>query len=84
MPDHYWGKAFADLCKAKGVKTKQGARNDKSTSATVAEVAKELGVSERTARRRMKDARDYETLNDVKRSAGGNRRRACDRPVATP
>ena len=52
MPDHYWGKAFKDLCKAKGVKLGRGKGNPrakKSKTATVAVLAKELGVSERTA-----------------------------------
>lgn len=47
-----WARAFAQLLEVRGVQRAQGARNDR-TSATVAEVAKELGVPERTARRRM-------------------------------
>ena len=45
------------------MKTGRGARNDKATSATVAEVAEELGVPYRTAARRASDADDFETLS---------------------
>jgi len=49
-----WAEAFERLLEVRGVDRGRGARNDKSeTSATVAEVAKEIGVSERTARRRL-------------------------------
>ena len=47
-----WGRAFARLLEVRGVHAGQGARNDR-TSATVAEVAAEVGVPERTARYRM-------------------------------
>ena len=56
-----WGQAFALLLEERGGKAKQGARNDR-TSATVAEVAAELGVPERTAQRRLRKARQYEAL----------------------
>ena len=47
-----WAKAFDQLLIARGVARGQGARNDR-TSASVAEVALELGVSPRTARYRL-------------------------------
>lgn len=50
-----WGRAFRSLCEERGVSLGQGARNDR-TSATVAEVAEEFGVPERTARHRVKVA----------------------------
>lgn len=50
-----WAEAFKRLCEMRGVSLGRGARNDK-TSATVAEVAKELGVPERTARHRLQVA----------------------------
>jgi ParB-like chromosome segregation protein Spo0J len=45
-----WGQAFEQLLEVRGVGAGQGSRNDQTTSATVAEVARELGVSARTAR----------------------------------
>lgn len=51
-----WANAFRRLCELRGVQLGQGARNDRreeGTSATVAEVAMELGIPERTARRRL-------------------------------
>lgn len=57
-----WGRAFAKLLERRGVRTGQGARNDKATSDTVSEVATELGVHERTARRRLKMAETFEAL----------------------
>lgn len=48
-----WAEAFKRLCESRGVQLGQGARNDR-TSDTVSEVAQELGVNERTARRRLK------------------------------
>lgn len=59
-----WGDAFRELLETRGVKTGSGARND-STSATVAEVAKERGVSERTARNRMNLAEDLKDYPEV-------------------
>lgn len=59
-----WGDSFRELLETRGVKTGSGARND-STSATVAEVAKERGVSERTARNRMNLAEDLKDYPDV-------------------
>jgi SAM-dependent methyltransferase len=56
-----WGLAFKMLLDERGVGRGQGARNDQ-TSATVAEVAGELGVAERTARHRMKMAEEYQQL----------------------
>lgn len=62
LEPHEWGRAFTRLCEIRGVKVGQGARNDQ-TSATVAEVAAELGVDDRTARHRTKLARWYEELS---------------------
>ncbi len=59
-----WGVAFAALLEVRGIKQGQGQRNDR-TSATVAEVAAELGVSERTARNRMSLARKLDRHPDL-------------------
>lgn len=48
-----WAEAFEKLLALRGVKRGQGARNGR-TSATVAEVAAEAGVPERTARHRLR------------------------------
>ena len=55
-----WGHAFDKLLAHRGVKRGQGARN--GTSATVAEVAAEAGVSPRTARWRLRQADKYTEL----------------------
>lgn len=60
-----WGDAFQRLLSHRGVETGQGARNDKRTSDTVSEVAKELGVNERTARRRVKAAEELNQHPDL-------------------
>lgn len=57
-----WGQAFALLLLERGIATGQGSRNDLSTSATVAEVAQELGVPERTAYHRLKLAKVHASL----------------------
>ena len=57
-----WGQAFAKLLDIRGVRRGQGVRNDESTSATVAEVASQVGVSERTARHRLKLLDSLESL----------------------
>lgn len=57
-----WGQAFAKLLDIQGVRRGQGVRNDRSTSATVAEVASDVGVSERTARHRLKLLDDFDSL----------------------
>ena len=59
-----WGELFLKYAEAKGVQVTQGARN---TSASVAEVAQELGVRERTARYRVEAARLPEPLKDAVR-----------------
>lgn len=59
-----WAKAFEELLEVQGVKTGSGARNDQ-TSRTVREVAREQGVSEDTAGRRLKLARDLEDHPEV-------------------
>ncbi len=57
-----WGQAFAKLLDIQSVRRGQGVRNDRSTSATVAEVASDVGVSERTARHRLKLLDSFESL----------------------
>jgi ParB-like chromosome segregation protein Spo0J len=61
-----WGQVFATLLEERGVRHGQGRRNDR-TSATVAEVAAAVGVSERTARHRVRLARQYEELPTAQR-----------------
>lgn len=59
-----WGEWFTALLERKGVRTGQGSRND-HTSATLAEVAGQQGVPQRTARSRMELAdvlQDFPTL----------------------
>src|SRR3990167_9021170 len=53
MEPYQWGLAFKKLLEVRGVGRGQGKRNDKATSATVAEVAKETGIPERTAEYRL-------------------------------
>lgn len=67
LDPHRWGSAFRQLLEQRGVAVGQGARNDQ-TSATVAEVAAELGVSERTARSRLAEDRVYRSLPDEHRA----------------
>jgi DNA modification methylase len=58
-----WGQLFKRLLEVRGVRTGQGVRNDRSrTSATVAEVAREIGVPPDTAEKRLRQARHYEAL----------------------
>lgn len=57
-----WGQAFQRLLETRGISTGRGSRNDKQTSATVAEVAEDLGVPERTARHRLAQAKAFEEL----------------------
>jgi N6-adenosine-specific RNA methylase IME4/ParB-like chromosome segregation protein Spo0J len=51
-----WADAFGRLARLRGVELGRGARNDR-TSATVADVAAEVGVPERTARHRLQVAK---------------------------
>ncbi len=56
-----WANAFERLLKVRGVRAEQGARNDEGeTSETVSEVAKEHGVTDKTARNSMTLARQLE------------------------
>ena len=59
-----WAKAFEQLLEERGVATGPGARND-ATSATVAEVASELGVAERTAYRRREALHAFEDSPEI-------------------
>src|SRR5260370_23501854 len=58
-----WGQAFVLLLQERGVQTGQGARNDLATSATVAEVAQELGVAHRTAYHPLNLAKPHASLS---------------------
>lgn len=66
---HQWGSACKKLLEVRGVKTGQGSSAEKrhSQSATIADIAKELGVPERTARSRIAAAEDYELLPEEDR-----------------
>lgn len=58
-----WGRAFAKLLEERGVVTQRGPKpRDAFNSATVAEIAAELGVPERTARFRLEAARECDAL----------------------
>jgi len=59
-----WANAFRQLCEVRGIRLGQGARND-TTSDTVSEVAQELGVSDRTAERRLALADTLATYPDL-------------------
>lgn len=54
-----WGQAFGKLLEVHAIRTRRGTRNDRGTSATIAEVAEEVGVPERTARQRLAQARAF-------------------------
>lgn len=63
-----WGDAFRKLLEVRGVKTGVGGdrRSEEAKSSdTVSDVAREAGVNERTARRRMKLAEDLEGHPEV-------------------
>ncbi len=70
-PDHAWGRAFKKFCESRGVKLGRSGRKgpgrpktgDKQV--TLACLAAEVGVTERTAKRRLKAAREYETYDDT-------------------
>lgn len=64
-----WGEAFQKLLEVRGVQTGPGARNDRRTSATVAEVAEELGVPERTAYYRVQVAKELAEHPDLRQAA---------------
>jgi N6-adenosine-specific RNA methylase IME4 len=70
-----WGDQMAALLAERGVGRGQGARND-LTSATVAEVAKELGLPERTARRRLAMVDAPESIKEQLRSGAISEREA--------
>ncbi len=60
-----WGQLFKRLLEAKGVKRGRGKGNphaSESKTATVAVLAEELGVPQRTAERRLRMADDFEEL----------------------
>lgn len=60
-----WGQAFALLLRERGIRTGRGG-DRKSTDTlsvdTVADVAEEVGVNERTARRRLRAAEAYDAI----------------------
>jgi site-specific DNA-methyltransferase (adenine-specific) len=58
-----WGLAFEKLLEERGIQKGERARND-LTGATVASVATEMGVPERTAKHRLAAARAYKALPD--------------------
>ena len=66
-----WGRMFDKLLNAKRVDRGQGSSANKrhSQSATIADVARDLGVSERTARDRLAQADQYEALPKSDRQA---------------
>lgn len=73
-----WGLAFAKLLEVKGVGRGRGARNDKTTSDNVSEVAQAQGVNERTARRRLRLADAFNALPGPEQKAV----LACEKPEA--
>ena len=69
LEPHEWGAAFKMLLKVKGVKRTRGPKAKDDNSATVAEIASEAGVPERTARQRMQDHDDYESFTPAEQKA---------------
>ena len=70
-----WGEMFIRYAEVRGVRLEERARNDLS-GANVASVAAELGVPERTAKRRMEVARLPEALKEQVRSGDRTTRTA--------
>jgi len=68
-----WGQAFKRLLAERGVVRKRGPKAE-TISATVAEIANELGVAERTARHRMSQADKMELLPKKTQEAIRNRK----------
>jgi site-specific DNA-methyltransferase (adenine-specific) len=64
-----WGRAFALLMAERGVDTTANHNRHTSRAATVAALAEEIGVSERTARSRVAQARKYDSLPPGERAA---------------
>jgi N6-adenosine-specific RNA methylase IME4/ParB-like chromosome segregation protein Spo0J len=64
-----WGRAFKLLCEVREIATGQGSSAAKrhSQSATVADLATELGVPPRTARDRMKQAEAFDALPEAEK-----------------
>ena len=60
-----WARMFSELLDARGVKTSPGPKGREDNAAPVAEIAAEAGVSERTARNRLKLARDLEPFPET-------------------
>jgi N6-adenosine-specific RNA methylase IME4 len=67
-----WGRAFALLLEERGIHTARGPKPNGSISATVAEIAAEVGVSERTARARVAQARKYGEIQATADAEPGN------------
>jgi N6-adenosine-specific RNA methylase IME4 len=63
-----WGQAFKMLLEARGVHTQRGPKPNGAISDTVSEIASELGVEYRTARRRVCAAEQYESLPEPLKS----------------
>ena len=72
-----WGAAFKKLLEVRGVSTGRGANQGKDFRQQLPKVAQELGVPERTARHRMRQAEQYEELAPEEREK-------VDRHEATP
>ena len=60
-----WAEKFLELLEERGVNRGQGARNDQTTSANVAQVAAELGVKRRTAFNRLALAEELKSYPDL-------------------
>lgn len=73
LQPYEWGLAFKKLLEVRGVKTTRGPKHADGISDTVSEIASELGVEERTARRRLAQADAYEALPDEQQRQVANR-----------
>lgn len=95
-----WGQAFELLLEFRGVVRGKGKYQQEQTDTmSVCEVAEEVGVDERTAYRRLAEARDYkgftpaekaqvdsgaETVKSTKRKRKERKKQAVERPETAP
>lgn len=79
MAPHDWGLMFKAELESRGVSRKRGPRGTEVNSATVAELSKELGVSDRTARDRVRKADQYEALPEREKKAVDNGKKSLSK-----
>lgn len=84
LAPHQAGAIYAKLLEQRGVKRGRGRRNDNLTSATVAEVASELGVPERTMRHQIAAAETYAQLEPATKAAVDSGQLTLDQAAGKP